>query len=331
MPQPMFPFFDKLGQDKNVLKGIVATLIDKDDWFLADKVFQVANTEEDQVYAGNILANAPDAFYGEYDKKHYVNWGDDAIPLAGAQVDTIPYQTNKYFYSLPQPKEIVRIWDAQGVDGMARALQPVLSQVKIMREADLASLLSTTDNWLSANNKSASNKWTTANGTPVQDVMYVIEKVSKFRDPDTMVISSDAAYALMSSSAFNSPRPMDIDRATLTKDQLAELLKARFALKNVFIGRTHYNSAAKGKSANITPLYTGFAWIGCTGLDDVAPFSKGGQIASGTVAALRVMAEDMYVEMGWKQESDSYLFTCSHQDVTKIVFNQLGGVLSNLT
>lgn len=119
-------------------------------------------------------------------------------------------------------------------------------------DIELAGLLTTTT---FTNYTSVSNKWNTANGTPIDDVKKAIQDVKGRLGvaPDSMVISEDVQLALESN-------PQILARMKTTADKIINLetLASFFGLKNIYVMAGTETTTVQGQSTQtIAHIATG--------------------------------------------------------------------------
>lgn len=331
----IFPVFSQLALDKNVLQGIVFDLVNEDERFVAGKIFEevgVGGPKKEGVtpanFAGTILRGKLDAWYGNPARDGYVNWGSEAIQVEGAQLDPLTYKTSKLFYQSSTPREVVAVQEAQGVKGMARAMRPAFEQLRLARERRYASFCTTAANWNTGANLAitAGSEWDSSTpGNPIADIFGVVAKLSKFREPDTMVIGTNAAFALMANTNFLSLTELKDRQGLATKDEMVNLLKNRFGFKKILIAGANANTS-KNKTPSIDNIWGDNVWIGFTGDPS---FSSDSTISAGSVAGISVIAEPLTLEGDVDKATQSFISRAWLQEDIVAIHTELGAVISN--
>lgn len=331
----IFPVFSQLALDKNVLQGIVFDLVNAEEGFVADKIFEevgVGGPKKQGVqpanFAGTILRGKLDSWYGNPARDGYVNWGSEPINVEGAQLDPLTYKTSKSYFECSTPREVVAVMEAQGVKGMARAMRPAFEQLRLARERRYADFCTTAANWNTSANLAitAGSEWDSATpGNPIEDIFGVVRKLSKFRKPDTMVLGVDAAFALMANTNFLSLTELKDRQGLATRDEMIKLLENRFGFKKILIAEANANTS-KNKTPNIANIWGDNVWIGFTGDPS---FSSDSTISAGSVAGVSVIAEPITLEGDVDKRTQSFISRCWLQEDLVTIHAELGAVISN--
>ena len=232
------------------------------------------------------------------------------------------------FYQCSTPREVVAVQEAQGVKGMARAMRPAMEQLRLARERRYAGFCTTAANWNTNANLAitAGSEWDSATpGNPIADIFGVVKKLSKYREPDTMVIGSNAAFALMENSNFLSLVEHKDVRGLATQDEMIKLLQNRFGFKKILIAGANANTS-KNKTPSIDNIWGDNVWIGFTGDPS---FSSDSTISAGSVAGISVIAEPLTLEGDVNKETQSFISRAWLQEDLVAIHTELGAVISN--
>ena len=340
-PTGLFPRFETLAANPQIVKGVMFDLGNMPDDYLAGKilapvVFPPSDRPNEMEIDGRALHGKilRKNLWGSYGvaQSSTVAFGQRAIPVEGQDIDPLDFNGKKYFNSYAIEVEKLAEIEEWGIEAFRDMMEIPRTQVLVNREAEWASLFGTVANW--DNTTAVTTPWNQAGSTPIQDIQAMRTDIAKFGTPDTIIMSEVVANALAANEAFNSPRQMTVDRAILTNDQLAEILQARFGL------RVHIASAKAETSrdpANPSPQYIwgNTVWIGRLDADggDIRATS-GGRVTARRAAAINVVAQNLYADViGPRingEHDDTYVARVRMIESLDVVYSQLGGTLTNV-
>lgn len=339
-PTALYPTFSQLIDDQLVVDGAWLDLTNATDWYLAGKIVSPVQVPgeapqsdlgiDGRLLSGRILRSALAGSYGDASKDGFVAFGERAIPCVGQAIDPLAFKCRKIFYSHKIDAERVSRYNALGVNGLIKALAVPRRQAAIVREKAWRDLFLTTSNW--ANTQAASAVWTNAASTPIKDIGAACAKVGKFVAPNTMIISYAAANALTTNAEFLAGLPRDIDSATVRMDRMADLLKSRFSLDRVFIGRANADTSRKADGSAINGIWGSGVWVGY--LSDNLAAVDGDVMADDEMsvsAAVSIVAQDWTptikpIEAG--EDDDSYTALVRLTEALVVAYPQLGCTLT---
>ena len=348
-PTALFPSFEALAANNRIIDGLMMELGNEPYEYLAGKIvgavrFPDGERGNEMGIDGRALHGliARRALWGSYGtgKKTTVAYGERAVPVEGQDVNPLEYNGQKYFASYKIPVETMAEIEEWGVDAMYDLLRIPREQVLIDRELAWANLFATTSNWgttlvagKSISGSGTAHPWDTAASTPVQDIQAVRAAVNKYGIADTMILGVDAANALVANTAFNGTRPMDVDRAILTDDQLVEIIKARFGFANVYIGRAHAETSRVPTTSAPSAIWGSTVWIGKLDLGESRGTSTG-RVAAKKSALVNVVAQDLFADViGPRingEHDDTYVARVRMIESLAIPYSQLGGTITGI-
>lgn len=326
-----FPSTGSLALDGELLTGLALDLCNETNDYIADKLPSLGVYEpmssNGAVFEGLIQKSEITAFFPHADKLTSIQFGQKIPMIEGARQSSIPWRAKKFAHAGTIPKEYNIIASARDISAARFSLAPVIEHVRVERELQVLSAFGTAANW-GSNHTTLTYDWTDPNGDPIGDIMTAIEAVTKFGTPDTMILGAASAFALMSSQSFNGPRAMDVDRATLRADQMAELIRSRFGIERVLVSRAKYNASnvADPSSASITMMLPDVCWIGKL---NGANMQSGSNFAVQSMAAARITPIDFLVESEYDVETQSVLFTASVHEAFPVLQPELGYLIEN--
>jgi len=347
-PTALFPSFAKLCENNRLIEGVLYDLGNDDSDYLAGKIVApVAFPQGGQLGEMNIDGRALHgmitrmSLWGAYGtgRKTSVAFGERAVPVEGRELDPLIYNGEKLFASYKIPVEKVSEIEEWGIDAFKETLDIPRRQLLIDREVNWANLFSTTANWSTTlvagktlAGSGTAHPWDTSASNPVHDIQLVRAAVDKFGRADTMILGVDAANVLVDNSAFNTTRQLTVDRAILTEDQLAEIIKARFGFDNVYIGHAvGENSTVPGTSSTST-IWGSTVWIGRLG--ETPRATSGGAVTARRSAVVNVVAQQLYADVvGPKinaESDDSYIARVRMIESLNVVYPQLGATITGI-
>lgn len=339
-PTANYPTFAQLVEDQLVVDGAWLDLTNATDWYLAGKIVtpvQVPGAApqsdlgiDGRLLSGQILRSALAGAFGDASRDGFVAFGERAIPCVGQPIDPLFFKCKKIFYSHKIDAERVSRYNALGVNGLMKALSVPRRQAAIVREKAWRDLFLTTSNW--SNTVAASTAWNQAGSTPIKDIGAACHAVGKFVAPNTMIISYDAANALTTNADFLAGLPRDIDSATVRMDRMADLLKSRFSLDRVFIGRANADGSRKADGSAIGGIWGSGVWVGYLS-DNI--YAVEGEVMTddemSVTAAVSIVAQDWTptikpIEAG--DDDDSYTALVRLTEALVVAYPQLGCTLT---
>lgn len=329
-----FPSIGSLALDKNVLKGIALDLANRDSDYIADKLPKL-NDEASGLsavgdcYQGMLLKSRIDSHFANADKLTSIKIGQQIPSSVGPSQTTVGWNSKKFVFSDILPREVVQISNARDLNSVRFCLGPLVEHVRQAREKQILDVLGNTSTFSSKTCASGS-EWNAANGTPVEDILKAIETVSKFGDPDVIVLSGDAAFALMGSAKFNANRAVNADHAVLRQDEMADLIRTRFGIPNVLIARAKYNASNKAgeNNANITSIMSGKCFVGKLGFKNIS-MQVGNNFYVESMACARITPEDLWSETWYDPEYQSNRISATINEAFTVTEPRLGYVIAN--
>lgn len=348
-PTGIFPRFSALAADNRIIENLMLGLGNEPSQYLAGKLVapvrfpgEAPRNEmgiDSRALHGLIARRSLWGAYGT-GKKTTVAFGERAVPVEGQDVDPLEYNGQKYFASYAIPVETMAMIESWGVDAFEDLLRIPREQVLIDREIAWAALFSTVGNWSNTlvagktiSGSGTAHPWDTPAATPVQDIQAIRAAVDKYGYADTMILGVEAANVLVDNAAFNGSRPMDVDRAILSDDQLVEILKSRFGFKNVYIGRAHAETSRVPSTSSPSAIWGSTVWIGQLGLDS-GRGSETGYVTTQKTALVNVVAQEPYADViGPRingEHDDTYVARVRMIEALSLPYPQLGGTITGV-
>ena len=339
-PTGIYPSFAAMAANARLIEGLMFDLGNGDDEYLAGKIcapvtFPATDIQNEMNIDGRGLHGkiARMAMWGAFGQARpsKIAYGQRLIPVAGQEYDPLDYEGTKYGNSYNLSVEDVAEIEEIGVDAFKWFLDIPRTQVLVAREADWAALFSTTANW--ASTVAAATPWTASSGsTPIQDIQNLRNKVSKFGVPDTMILGVEAANALLANEAFNGPRQTTVDRATLTTEQLVEILKFRFGFENIYIGTAKAETSPDPSNSDPQFIWGSTVWIGKIG--EAMSATSTGRVRARSAAVASIVAQPLYADViGPRinaENDDSYIARVRMIESLNVVYDVLGGTLTGV-
>lgn len=347
-PTALYPSFASLVQNNPLIQGLLFDLGNEPSDYLAGKIVsavqfpEAARTNEMGV-DGRALHGliARTKLWGDYGtgRKTKVAFGERAIPVEGKELDPLHFEAEKLFASYKIPVEKIAEIEEWGIDAFREMLEIPRTQVLIDREANWANLFGTTANWSTTlvagktiAGSGTAHPWDTSASNPVHDIQLVRAAVDKFGRADTMILGIEAANVLLDNSAFNTPRQMTVDRAILTEDQLAEIIKARFGFDNVFIGRAVGETSTVPGTSSTSNIWGATVWIGRLG--EAMRASSSGTVNARRSAVANVVAQDLYADVIGPaingEHDDTFVARVRMIESLNVVYPQLGATITGI-
>ena len=335
----LFPSFEALATNTRLIEGLMFDLGNEPDEYLAGKIvapveFPTAERQNEMGIDGRALHGkiARMALWGAYGNARpgKVAFGQRAVPVEGQEVDPLDYEGQKYFNSYAIPVETLAEIEEWGVDAFEEMLEIPRTQVLVDREADWAALFGTTANW--GNTQAATAVWTSSSATPIQDIQNLRTKIEKFGRPDTMIMSQTVANVLAANEAFNSPRQLTVDRAILTMDQLAEIIRARFGIDNVYIASAKAETSRDPTDPDPQYIWGNTVWMGRIG--DAMRATSTGRVRARRSAVASIVAQPLFADViGPRingEHDDTYVARVRMIENLSIIYKELGGTLTGV-
>ena len=340
-PTSNYPSFVSMANDARLIQGILFDLGNEPDQYIAGKIcspvaFPTPPRENElgidgRALHGRIARRALFGAYGDPTRSGKVAFGQRAVPIEGREMDPLFFATSKYFNSYSIPAEKMAEIEEWGIDAFVDIIEEPRTQVLIDREKDWATLFSTTGNWTTT--ASASKYWTAADSNPVADINNLRKTMSKYGVVDTLILGIDAAYLLMANVTFNGARPMDVDRAILTEDQLVDILKSRFGFQNIFIGRAVAETSRKASTPNPVSIWGNTVWMGRIG--DQLRGTSSGSVEARRSAVVNVVSQELFADViGPRinpENNDCYCSRVRMAESLTVAYPQLGATLTGIT
>lgn len=346
-PTALFPSFAKLAENNRLIEGVLYDLGNEDNDYLAGKIVGPAAFPSAPLGEMNVDGRALHgmitrmSLWGAYGtgRKTKVAYGERGVPVEGRELDPLIYNGEKLFATYDIPVEKVAMIEEWGIDAFKETLEIPRRQLLIDREVNWANLFATTANWSTTlvagktiAGSGTAHPWDTSASNPVHDIQLVRAAVDKFGRADTMILGIDAANVLVDNAAFNTTRSMDVDRAILTEDQLAAIIKARFGFDNVYIGRAVAENSTVPGTSNTGTIWGSTVWIGRLG--ETPRATSGGTVAARRSAVVNVVAQELYADVvGPKinvNNDDNYVARCRMIESLNVVYPQLGATITGI-
>lgn len=339
-PTGLFPSFEAMAANSRLIEGLMFDLGNEPDEYLAGKIlapveFPAQEKQNEMNIDGRALHGkiARMAMWGAYGQARpsKIAFGQRLVPVVGQEFDPLDYEGTKYGNTYSIPVETIAEIEEWGVDAFEEMLEIPRTQVLVSREADWAALFGTVSNW--ATTYAATTPWDAASGsTPIQDIQHVRNLVSKYGKPDTMILGVEAANTLLANEAFNGPRQVTIDRATLTEDQLVEILKARFGFENIYIGSAKTETSADPSNPDPQFIWGSTVWIGRLG--EAMRATSTGRVRARRSAVASIVAQPLYADViGPRingENDDQYVARVRMIESLNIVQNVLGATITGV-
>jgi hypothetical protein len=254
----------------------------------------------DSAWSGIIQRAAEGALFSPLVHKTKAGRGGTVTTLPGLEYDPLYVEAEEY--SLQTKIPFMDKFLVQGAgDNEANQLAQVVEFIKQAREAEVAAIFQTLGNWRYSTTLGAAAKWDVATSDPTADIITALNAVPG--KVDTAIIDGASAEALMNNAAFLEFDAMTVDRTAYTYNDIADRIKSRFGIENVFFGLARKSENIKQTDALDTDyIFTDSCWFGRLDMLNGRPRENAGRLnADGSLVPVskcsvgRCIVEPMHV------------------------------------
>ena len=355
---PMYPSTDALRPVNTVLTKVVAGYANDPENFLQGKLLPVlfdgSNLPEgtDMMVTATLQRWKASAMFGDPSANTAISTGQNYPRSRGGEFDPLTITAQKYGRMVEVPFEHIKAFQGGPAAYEMHQLAVAVQEVKIEREALLASLFCNNNNWNNTAALAALTFWSAATSDPNGDIITACDTVDQYGQPaNVAILTRAAANLLRQNDAFLEFDDTRLDRTVMNDERIKAVIKSRYDIDHVFIAKAMRNTDA---DATATPTLVGIwdsvedtdgnnmhacMWVGYLPMDASGKPVSGpsaGAMTDGQIIPMQKMAAAKIIVDGWKVfteedfDHDIMKHKIRYYEALSIVSDRYGYLLTNI-